>query len=71
MTADNADAIDMPIKVGKYTLHASLKWNAETNSFDWNSFQYMGNTEAIMLTTYCILIVIGVQFLTSIHILLL
>lgn len=42
VTADNADAIDMPIKVGKYTLHASLKWNAETNSFDWNSFQYMG-----------------------------
>jgi len=42
ITADNADAIDLPVKVGPVTLHATLQWNAETNSFDWGSFQYMG-----------------------------
>lgn len=39
---DSPDAIDLPITLGKYTLHATLKWNAETGSFDWSSGQYMG-----------------------------
>lgn len=42
VTADNADAIDMPINCRGYTLHATLKWNDETLSFDWSSFQYLG-----------------------------
>lgn len=43
VTADNADAIDMPIYLGGgHTLHATLKWNDETLSFDWSSFQYLG-----------------------------
>lgn len=43
VTADNADAIDMPIYLGGgRTLHATLKWNDETLSFDWSSFQYLG-----------------------------
>lgn len=43
VTADNADAIDMPIYLGnRHTLHATLKWNDETLSFDWSSFQYLG-----------------------------
>lgn len=42
VTADNADAIDMPISLGSYILHATLKWNEETLSFDWSSFQYLG-----------------------------
>lgn len=42
VTADNADAIDMPIYLGSNTLHATLKWNEETLSFDWSSFQYLG-----------------------------
>lgn len=43
VTADNADAIDMPIYLGSgHTLHATLKWNDETLSFDWSSFQYLG-----------------------------
>lgn len=42
VTADNADAIDMPIYFGSNTLHATLKWNEETLSFDWSSFQYLG-----------------------------
>lgn len=42
VTKGSEDAIDMPIQVGKYTLHATLKWNAATNSFDWGSFQYLG-----------------------------
>ena len=47
VTADNADAIDMPIHLGSHTLNATLKWNAETLSFDWSSFQYLG---AVQLT---------------------
>lgn len=43
VTADNADAIDMPIYLGgSIPLHATLKWNDETLSFDWSSFQYLG-----------------------------
>ena len=43
VTADNVDAIDMPIYLGGgHTLHATLKWNDETLSFDWSSFQYLG-----------------------------
>lgn len=36
------DAIDLPITVGRYTMHAKLVWNSETASFDWSSFQYLG-----------------------------
>lgn len=43
VTADNVDAIDMPIYLGGgHTLHATLKWNDETLSFEWSSFQYLG-----------------------------
>lgn len=42
-TVTTPDAIDVPIVIGNTTLHSTLKWNAETASFDWNSFQYMGS----------------------------
>lgn len=43
VTVDNANAIDMPIYLdGRIPLHATLKWNDETLSFDWSSFQYLG-----------------------------
>ena len=46
VTADNADAIDMLIMMsGRISLHATLKWNAETSSFDWSSFQYLGKVK--------------------------
>lgn len=40
--ANSPEAIDIPITIGSYTLHATLSWNAETASFDWTSGQYMG-----------------------------
>lgn len=42
-TVTSPDAIDVPVTIGNTTLHSTLTWNAETASFDWSSFQYMGN----------------------------
>ncbi len=42
VTKGSENAIDVPIAVGNYTLHATFTWNAETASFDWSSFQYLG-----------------------------
>lgn len=40
--ANKPDAIDVPITVRGATLHATLTWNESTGSFDWGSFQYLG-----------------------------
>lgn len=41
-TVTSPDGIDVPVVIGNTTLHSTLTWNAETASFDWSSFQYMG-----------------------------
>lgn len=50
--------IDMPISIGRYTLHAKLTWNSETASFDWSSFQYLGQWS----TYYVYNIFVGSQY---------
>ena len=59
--------IDVPISLGSHTLHATLNWNDETNSFDWSSFQNLGGPIELKSGAVCYVynIFVGDQYWSS------
>lgn len=59
-TVNSTDDIDMLIYLGgRIPLHATLKWNNETLSFDWSSFQLLGGvtlTDGTVCSVYNIFV---------------